>query len=344
MSQETRRWQAVRVNYPEDRSLLLRARNLFYQPGEERYLDWLCGENPYGVPFCHFAMDGDSIAGQYMTVPIRLAVAGKPVSACLSLDTFTHENYRKQGIFATLAEGVYKDATSAGMSFTLGLPNENSRPGFLNSLRFTEPASYCVSALPLLLRKAFSPSAARRAGFGWRRIGKSFERNLRIRTVDTLDIDWCDVLWEQLRTIQRWGQWKDGQFLNWRFCRNPKFAYRFIIAEKMDGRPAGYLIWCFEPHNSDGTSGAWIMDADGLGLNVRLALIRHLVEEVSAEVDWIKSMHSPLSRYGRALTASGFVPLRRRSLIFRPHGIGTTGMPNFAGRAIDLSAALADYM
>jgi len=344
MSQEQPRWQVVRVNYPEDRSLLVRAHDLFYQPGEEGYVDWLCGENPYGTPFCNMAMDGDSIAGQYMTVPIKLAVGGKPVSGCLSLDTFTHENYRKQGIFTTLAERVYEDAERGGMRFTLGLPNENSRPGFLKSLRFTEPISYSVNALPLPLRRASSPSAARRAAAGWRRIGSTLERNLRIRTVDVLDPDWCDVLWERIQTSERWGHWKDGQFLDWRFNRNPKFSYRFIIAEEMGGRPAGYLAWCFEPPNSNGKCGAWVMDVDGLGLNVRLALLRHLTGEVSAEVDWIKSMHSPLSRYGRALTLSGFVPLRKRSLIFRPHGSGTTGMPNFAGRAVDLSTALADYL
>lgn len=344
MIQEGRRWQAVRVSYPEDRSILTRARDLFYQPGQESYVDWLCGENPYGTPFCYMAMDGDFIAGQYMTVPVKLTVDGNPVLGCLSLDTFTHENYRKQGIFATLAESVYEDAGHYGMSFTLGLPNENSRPGFLKNLGFTEPVSFSVNVLPLPLRKAVSSSAARRAAAGWYRFGKLFEGNIRIRTVDTLDSDWCDSLWNYLQEARRWGQWKDGKFLNWRFCNNPVFSYRFLIAEDTHGRPMGYLVWRFEPHNSAGRRGAWVMDIDGLGLNVRFALIRYLVKELSAEVDWIKSMHSPLSRYGRALTFSGFVPLRQRSLIFRPHGRGTIVMSKFAGRGADLSTALADFL
>jgi hypothetical protein len=344
MGSEQPRWQAVRVRYPEDRSLLIRARDSFYQPGEDNYVDWLCGGNPAGTPYCYMAMDGDTIAGQYMVVPIRLAVGGNLVSGCLSLDTFTNEEYRKQGIFVTLAERVYDDAEQDGMKFTLGLPNNNSRPGFLKNLRFTEPVSYSLNVLPLPLRKVASSSSARRAATGWRRIGTATHRKLRIRTADVLDVDWCDALWEGLRPLTRWGQWKDGQWMDWRFCRNPKFSYRFILAEDSAGNPAGYLVWCFDPHKLDSASGAWVMDIDGLGLNIRLAMMRYLVAEISAEVDWIKSMHSPLSRYGRALTLSGFIPRRQRSLIFRPLGQGLSGLPDFGGRATDMSTALADFL
>jgi hypothetical protein len=337
-------WSPERVRFPEDRSLFYRARSMFYRPGEEDYVDWLCGQNPAGPVYCWLAMDGDTIAGQYMAIPLDVVADGVRVKACLSIDTFTNVNYRKQGIFVTLAERVYADAEADGCRFTFGIPNENSRPGFLKNLKFTEPFGLYSSAMPLPFRKLAGNRFAKKIGAAWCRAGSPFERDLQITSTAALDPDWGDALWDKMRLKSQWGQWKDGEWLEWRFSLHPKCSYRLLRAEDSRGNPSGYLAWRRDPRPEKEHSRVWIMDVDGVNAGVRLALIRHLVREVAPEADWIMSFHTPLSRYGRPLTLSGMVPVRKMNFIFRPHGRGTTGFPDFTGRSCDISPASADWM
>lgn len=333
-------WSALPVRYDENRSLLHKARALFFQEGEQAYVDWLCGDNPAGTAYCYMAVDGETIAGQYIIVPILLAARGEKVKACLSLDTFTHENYRKQGIFVSLAERVYGDAESDGCRFTLGLPNDNSRPGFLKNLNFIEPFALYQSVLPLPFRRLVGSRIADTFGRALCAVAAPFERGLQIRTVTSIDSAWGDALWERLRGQSDWNLWKDGDWLRWRFCENPKFAYHFIVAEDDAGRPSGYLVWS----RDTGARGAWLVDVEGIKLSTRLALIRHMVREAAPEFDWVKSIHTTFSRYGRALTLSGFIPYRKASLIFRAHGLGLDGLPPLTAHGTDISTALADFV
>ncbi len=343
MSLDKAKWSARRVEFAQDRPLLHRARSLFYQPGDEDYVDWLYGDSPAGPVYCWMALDGDTIAGQYMAIPIYLVANGVRVKGCLSLDTFTHENYRKQGIFVTLAERVYADAEADGCRFTIGLPNGNSRPGFLKNLSFTEPFNLYGAAMPLPFRKVAGNRFADNVGTAWRRAGSPFERNYRIESSSTFDIDWGNSVWDKVRLKSQWGQWKDGRWLNWRFSMNPNHSYRLLRADDGQGNPAGYLAWRRDPDPERAHSRVWLMDVDGISVGVRLALIRHLVQEVASEADWIISYNTPFSRYGRALTLSGFIPARKESFIFRPHGSGINGLPNLTSRNCDISTALVDW-
>ena len=54
------------------------------------------------------------LAAHYVVLPIRAAVGGQPVAAALSLNTATHPDYQRRGLFVRLAEATYEMARGAG--------------------------------------------------------------------------------------------------------------------------------------------------------------------------------------------------------------------------------------
>ena len=69
---------------------------------------WQFRYNPAGEAFCALAEDHGRIIGQYAVIPTRFSVQGKETLFALSCDTMIHPDYRKQGIFTTLADEVYR--------------------------------------------------------------------------------------------------------------------------------------------------------------------------------------------------------------------------------------------
>lgn len=344
MSAAQIRWEPQKLDFREDRELYLRSREVFYGARHEDYVDWLYGQNPAGPAYCTLALDGDRIAGQYIIIPIRLSMKGQEVKACLSLDTFTHQDYRRQGIFTALAERTYKDAEADGVRFTVGLPNENSRPGFLKSLKFTEPFDVRQSVLVLPARRLGGPTVARLMGQALFHGAAPLQLGLRFETPESLDVAWGDALWQRIPHARTWDLWKDGTWMRWRYCDNPRDRYRFITAQDRSGQPVGLAVWREDPHPREGSVGAWLMDLEGTGPGVKLALVRHLVMEVAHKVDYIKAMNLPASPQGQVLLACGFIPYRRVSFILRPHGTGLDGLPEMTSRNGSVSSAFTDYL
>jgi hypothetical protein len=84
------------------------------------------------------AWDGESLAAHYVVTPIRAALAGRELPAALSLNTATHPNYQRRGLFVRLAEATYAAAREQGIDHVIGVANANSTPGFLNKLAFRD--------------------------------------------------------------------------------------------------------------------------------------------------------------------------------------------------------------
>jgi len=96
--------------------------------------------NPFGeaVMELAFAMNGEGV-GKYLIAPLQFCDSNDTeLLGSLSLGTFTRSDYRKKGIFRHTALQVFAKCQQKGISLTLGMPNQNSRPGFVNSLGFTE--------------------------------------------------------------------------------------------------------------------------------------------------------------------------------------------------------------
>lgn len=99
-------------------------------------LDWLYFQNPRGNIIGFNAWHQGNLAAHYVVMPISAHYRGQIVPAALSLNTATHPNYQRRGLFVRLAEATYARAKELGAHHIIGVANANSTPGFLGKLAF----------------------------------------------------------------------------------------------------------------------------------------------------------------------------------------------------------------
>ncbi|WP_052375533.1 GNAT family N-acetyltransferase [Chondromyces apiculatus] len=340
MARPPRTWEPRRLAFATDQALLRQARAQFYGQSSDAYVDWLYGANPAGPPFCHLAMDGEVIAGQYVVIPIDMVAGGQSFKAALSLDTFTHEDYRRQGIFAGLGEAVLQEAGAAGCRFTIGFPNEKSHHGLTKNLRFEEPFGVYLLVRPLphavlgpgLARRLPRPAGALARLAGW-----------RVEAVGAVDAAWVDRLWALRRPVTPIGLEKTGAWFQWRFEENPRASYRYLVASRSDGEPAGVLVWSHDAR-AGRRPAVNLVDLEAAGYGARAALLAAFLDEVAAEGDAVKALATPGSALGRSLLAAGFVPVRRFPFTYRPHRADEDLRPVLRASTWSISGAYADML
>jgi hypothetical protein len=320
---KNRTWSAHLADPEKDKDLILRAHESFFGRGSESFANWLYYENPAGPLYCALALDGETIAGQYVVIPTTLWVEGKHVMGSLSLNTFTHFQYRGQGIFKVLADMVYSKLVEGKVALTIGLPNKNSRPGFLTKLNFTEPYRTYVMIRPLSPIPGLTPIGAR---FG-AKIPLAFVncmagrlKGLRMETTKTPDKDMLDALWKKCSERVKVGFVKDSLWTYWRYVNHPRFSYRFIVATRKDGSPAGYAVWRENTlRYIKGFNGVPLMDIVTTDFWTAVALVQGLLEEVAGVAHFVTAMTVLWSPWCTPLFMAGFVPVKPISVVLRVH-------------------------
>jgi len=316
-------WRIVNVEPENDKALLNDIRNQYFGSRDEAYIQWLYYDNPAGKVFGALAMDGDTVAGQYIIIPVNMVIDGEDRVCTISLDTFTHPDYRRQGIFVALSEAMFARLKDLNIPFTVGLPNENSRPGFLKKLNFSEPLPTRFFLRPLSLTPTSGPFIRKLAAWTpWGLIPRATAKlkGFVIEACDFPDTEWLDRLWQDYRPLRSIEIRKDAQWAAWRYRDNPRFSYRFITVSRRDGSPVGYLVWNSQPQQ--GGSGRNIIDLIDMVWTDATALLPMLsafFEETSPYADAVVSMNTMGTANARALMATGFVPRQPGSFIIRTH-------------------------
>ncbi len=212
------------------------------------YYDWQYRKNPNGEPVYKMAMGLDGrLAGQYVLIPIQLAIEGNIQNGTLSVLTLTKEEYRGQGIFIDLARDAYEESAKRGFKFVLGFPNQNSYRGFVGKLEFAD-----LGELRLML-KLMKPSRlieSRVGGIWGRMLGKlgapadvffscskeELKNIVRIFHFNGSFNEFDKILTERFAVHQL----RTSAFLNWRFIENPR---RYLCYGWYDGRKLrGYVV------------------------------------------------------------------------------------------------------
>ena len=100
------------------------------------YMKWLYDENPNGSVIGYDAFHGNRLVAHYACIPIRTINNNKKEKCLLSLNTATHPDHRKKGLFVKLAQKTYERGSYLGYSSVIGIANKNSTHGFVSSLGF----------------------------------------------------------------------------------------------------------------------------------------------------------------------------------------------------------------
>lgn len=231
--------------------------------------NWQHKDIPSTPPLVFFADADGTLAGQYEIIRFRVKYDGKERIGFHSQDTMTHRDFRRQGIFKTLAAETYRQAGEDGGVFVFGFPNQNSHPGFIKKLDFFDVCKVPNVFKPLnvtntvnrRIKNGFLRPFAILAfklffTFNGLRPGPRTNKDIQVTKVSRFD-ERVDDLWKRASPDYDILVVRDRDHVNWRYADIPHRKYDMFIAE-VDGRVAGYIVLSLV--EKEGFTGGEIVD------------------------------------------------------------------------------------
>ncbi|HEY8082578.1 MAG TPA: GNAT family N-acetyltransferase [Solirubrobacterales bacterium] len=192
------------------------------------YFAWKYYENPAGEVSGFVADAGDRLAAFYGVIPEPWTVGGTDTAIFQSMDTMTHPEFRRRGLFVRLAELTYDDVRHrTGRCDLVGIPGPASLFGFTGKLGWTKIHDFEVLTVPTLVARA------------WPKRG---DRAVTVECVDRPDERIHRIL--NAASKPEGDAWPrlDGAFFDWRvFGRSPK-QFRVALASS-GGQPIALCVY-----------------------------------------------------------------------------------------------------
>lgn len=185
---------------------------------------WKFAENPFGKAIIKLMFDDDMLIGHYAVMPMDVQIQSKLVKAVLSVNTMTHPDYERQGIFGYLAEETYKKCQRESFRFVYGFPNKNSYYGFTRKLTWKDLGKMTT------LEKELGVQAA----------GEICKRD-SIYPIEKFD-ERVNSLWNKTKDSYHVTVVRTEEFLNWRFAEHPTEEYAKFIFQDGSNEILGYLV------------------------------------------------------------------------------------------------------
>lgn len=216
---------------------------------------WQFRENPFSRPIIWVAENQDGeLVGHYCLIPVPYYHEGQSLKAAFSILSMVHPKFQRRGLLKKLAEACDRQLQEDGITLGLTFLNDNSLPVYTTNFGWRKvfrvlPVHFRVLDTSEVLKKYIPfPFLLRVCGKAIDLIYAvvttplcfSFEDS-RFQICEISDFDSrFDELWiEFLRDIKS-GVERKHQYLEWRFCLNPK-KYRIFTAES-DGQLRGFVV------------------------------------------------------------------------------------------------------
>lgn len=208
---------------------------------DEKFLQWQYFNNPAGKALIKLAKSDDNeVVGQYVIIPMKIKVNEEIVDSTLSLNTLTRKDYRGKGIFTGLADAVYNECKEDKLEFTYGFPNQNSYPGFMKKLQFTDLGSIPLMVYPLniekLVLKKFNTNLLAKLASLFKcifNIHLKDNDNIKIKKIDE-NLDDFNKFWENVKDKYKVIGVRNSQYIKWRYKDVPLREYSIIGAYRND--------------------------------------------------------------------------------------------------------------
>jgi GNAT superfamily N-acetyltransferase len=215
----------------------------------EEFWRWKHVDNPFGVSYGRYSWDEAQGRAAALRVLLRWRFKlpdGSEIQAVRAVDTATHADYRRGGLFRKLTETAVTDLTAEGCGFIFNTPNAKSLPGYLKM------GWGVVAKWPVYVR-VLRPLACLGAAFGnagsthsgdevWDAFfGAGVMPWPEFVSAWGGEIPGVVLAWERDRPKIGLRTPRDGSFLAWRYGRHPAVRYGFVPVEQ-DGHLAGFAI------------------------------------------------------------------------------------------------------
>lgn len=264
-------------------------------PCTHGFWTWKHRENPFGASPMRVACVRDRIVGVRLFMRWQWTCEGQPVSAVRAVDTATHPQWRRRGIFHRLTTELVQEASREGVAFVFNTPNERSRPGYLR-LGWTSAGRVSMWVRPRLFGRARSAAEPHTPAVCPSDLGE------RIATAHR------SGLFAQFRAANRCYRTRptDEYFL-WRYVACPARRYGSAPAD-----PARALL-IYDVHVRRGLRELklceLLVDRSWAGVRAGIEAVRATINDVAA--DYAISALTGDATQTAVLAASGFVPAPR---------------------------------
>jgi GNAT superfamily N-acetyltransferase len=258
--------------------------------GSRRRWRWQYLDNPQAGtegPEIWVARDGDSLLGQYASMPVYLQWGGREVRSSWGMDVFLRPEARGKGVGALLFT-----TWSDHVDVALGLGLTPSSYGLFKKLRYDDvgPVPFFQSILDpvAIARRRFGDGLARPLGslfgLGLRLLhpeSASSGSRVEVRPVTEFSAE-CDTLWKRCKGAYAMCARRDQAYLNWKYVACPTRRYDLKEARK-DGLLTGFAVSRHEEYR--GLRLGWLIDvfADPQDRETKDALIGSLLDSFRAQ-------------------------------------------------------------
>lgn len=201
--------------------------------------EWKHQISPFGASYVRLACDeADTLVGMRAFMKWQFQVEGRTLEAVRAVDTATHPDYRRLGIFSTLTSQVVDEVRDSGVDLIFNTPNEYSMPGYLKM------GWHHVATIQPLIKVLNYPAFA--LGMVRSRLGRQSSRQHSADQFFKAAAMPAPVLLERraalenllgqdeqyrkghggIRTLRSW------DYLNWRYGKHPTMPYWAVIIEE----------------------------------------------------------------------------------------------------------------
>ena len=217
---------------------------------------WKYQDNPAGASRIWVADHDGKIVGQYPLIIINMKIGEEIIKGSQNVDLMTHLDYRRQGMFFTLAKKALNEAGKEGINITYGFPNEPAYPGHLKSGWF-DVCSLRVLTKPLNLRNLLKKRIKNNSLLKICTITGSIVVGIFYRTKKTLEIEGLTItkivsfdnrindFWNKISRDYKIIVVRDKEYLNWRYINRPDTNYTIFLAEEEE-EICGYIVLWYQ--------------------------------------------------------------------------------------------------
>lgn len=213
---------------------------------------WKHVDNPFGESYGTVAVDESQnvIAGVRMMMRWTFNLDADAVVAARAVDTATHPNYQRRGIFTLLTTNALADLANTGHGFIFNTPNANSLPGYVKMgwrvvtrlplhVRIERPLSMLRSVTRMkhaqpgadAHQPVWSDGPVPDGWLSWNEFEAKFGK----------DIDATVRASEEGRDATRLRTPRSREYLSWRYGKHPYINY-LVSPRFSNGRLSGFIV------------------------------------------------------------------------------------------------------
>lgn len=298
------------------------------------YFHWKFLNNPAGQAVGFIARHEGNLAGFYGVIPERYSVDGKGRIIYQSMDTMTSPNYRRKGLFTTLANATYQSLIDKfGEVYIIGFPGITSYPGFVKRLGWKDVMQvkyYFANKLTFKIKNVFKK-----------------HQNLDPRVKSELGENISEYFKTKEGSAKRIQKEINREFINWR-CFSKHTKQFHLLEFYLDERQVGFVIYRYE-----GKDRCFIHYVDAIEEKYKADILYNFNKYIFdvTETSYIFVFEPTDNKLNKIAKQTGFIynPFKKGMFSFRPAVIlysnkdSIEKVPFFAFENFDLQGILRDY-